>query len=134
MIRRLVVCGVVALLGVGAMAPAAGAYDEWCESDPAVVVRTPGGNTVVVHVTNAALGTEHVAALRAASISSTVQAGTGAGTDVEIEVTVPDDAVATGFATRTTASTLPWGAGTVLATDTGKSGQVMKLRFSLDVP
>ena len=132
--RRFALCGVVAVVGVGAMAPTAGAYEEWCEADPAVVIRTPGGNTVVVHVTNAALGTAHAAALRAASISSTVQAGGGAGTDVEIEVTVPDDAVATGFATRTMVSTLPWGAGTVLATDTGNSGRVMKLRFRLDIP
>jgi hypothetical protein len=134
MIRRFLLCGVVALLGVGALAPAAGAYDEWCEVDPAVLVRTPGGNTVVVHITSAALGIEHEAALRAASISTTVQAGGAGGTDVEIEVTVPDDALATGFSTRTMASTLPWGTGTVLATETGKSGQAMKLRFRLDIP
>src|SRR5687767_3132230 len=108
--------------------------DFWCETDPAVVVHTPGGSTVVVHLTNAALGTEHAAALRAATITTTVQAGSGSTTDVEVEVTVPDDAHATRFATRSVVSTGPWGDGTVLATDTGKSGQPMKLRFRLDVP
>ena len=110
------------------------AGDEWCAGDPAVMVRTPGGSTVVVHVTLWALGAEHQAALRDVAIVTTATAATGPATDVEIEVTVPDDAYATGFSTRAVASTLPWEAGTLLASDAGKSGQAMKLRFRLDVP
>ena len=124
----------VALLSTGALAAPALAGDEWCPSDPAVVVHTPGGNTVVVHVTIWALGTEHQAALRDAVIVTTATAAPGPTTDGEIRVTVPDDAYATGFPTRATASTHPWEAGTVLARDEGKSGQPMKLRFRLDVP
>ena len=124
----------VAGLGVVAVAAPAMAGDEWCPTDPAVVVRTPAGNTVVVHVTSWALGAEHAAALRDAAIVTTATAASSSATDVEIQVTVPNDAYATGFSTRAVASTLPWEAGTVLATDGGKSGQAMKLRFRLDVP
>ena len=117
-----------------AVAAPAMAGDEWCPADPAVVVRTPAGNTVVVHITIWALGAEHAAALRDAAIVTSVTAASSSATDVEIQVTVPDDAYATGFSTRVVASTHPWEAGTVLATDAGKSGQAMKLRFRLDVP
>ena len=124
----------VAGLGLSAVAAPAIAGDEWCPADPAVVVRTPAGNMVVVHVTIWALGAEHKAALRDAAIVTTATAASSAATDVEIQVTVPDDAYATGFSTRAVASTHPWEAGTVLATDEGKSGQAMKLRFRLDIP
>ena len=134
MIRRPLLSAVVALLSAGALAAPALAGDEWCPADPAVVVRTPGGNTVVVHVTVWALGAEHRAALRDAAIVTTARAASSIATDVEIQVTVPNDAYATGFSTRAVVSTLPWEAGTVLATDGGKSGQAMKLRFRLDVP
>ena len=134
MIRRLLLSKVVAVLGVGVLAPAVAAMDEWCAADPAVVIRTPGGNTVVVHVVNEALGTEHAAALRKAAVTTSTRPAGASATDVEIQVTVPHDTIATGFSTRTSASTLPWGRGTLLATATGKSGRAMKLRFRLDVP
>ena len=124
----------VAVLGVGVLAPAVSAADEWCADDPAVVIRTPGGNTVVVHVVNEALGTEHAAAVRKAAITTSTRRAGASATEVEIQVTVPNDASAAGFSTRTSASTLPWGRGTLLATATGKSGRAMKLRFRLDVP
>ena len=134
MIRRFLLSTGVAALGVGALAPAVAAVEEWCATDPAVPIRTPAGSTVVVHVTNSALGTQHEAALRDAAITTSVKRARGSGTDVEIHVTVPDDRFASGYPTRAVVSTRPWGAGTVLATAAGKSGRVMKLRFHLDTP
>jgi len=128
----------MALLCLGLLVPAASADEElWCDngSDPTVVISTPGGNTVVVHVTNWAQSSVHQAALRAATITYTAQPVTGQpATDVEIQVTVPDDQYETGFRIRSVASTQPFGAGTVLASEEGKSGQAQKLRFRLDVP
>ncbi|HET7771089.1 MAG TPA: hypothetical protein VFN74_20110 [Chloroflexota bacterium] len=124
---------VLAAGSASALASTAGAADEWCEVDPAVVIRTPGGNKVVVHVTYAALGREHQATLRETAISTTVRAAGPSATDVEIQVLIPNDRFATGFQTRSMVSTLPFGKGTPLASDQGKSGQAMKLRFRLDV-
>jgi hypothetical protein len=133
--KRRFVAAAAALLCLGVLAPAVSAGDDWCSTDPAVVIHTPGGNTVVVHLTDSALGSEHAAALRDAEITQTVQTVSNQpATDVEIQVVVPDDAFATGFRTQSVASTQPDGAGTVLASDEGKSGQTMKLRFRLDVP
>jgi hypothetical protein len=126
---------VAALLCAGSLASAVSADGEWCETDPVVLVRTPAGNQAMVHVTLYGLGTEHQAALRAATISYTTQSVSGqAATDVEIQVVVPDDQSAAGFSVRSVASTLPYASGTVLASDAGKSGLAMKLRFRLDQP
>jgi hypothetical protein len=62
-----------------------------------------------------------------------VPAGDGKGTVVTLSVTVPNTVAGTGFATRTKASTGPWGTGTVYSTATGTSGSVMQMRFTLDV-
>ena len=133
--KRILLSVLVALICLGTLAPAVGADDSWCATDPSVVIRTPGGNTVVVHVTNYAQGSQHLPALRDAAISHTTQAVPGqAATDVEIQVLVPDDEHATGYPTRSVVSTLPFEGGTVLARDEGKSGKPMKLRFRLDVP
>ncbi|HEU5317610.1 MAG TPA: hypothetical protein VFX49_15965 [Chloroflexota bacterium] len=133
--KRSLLSLLLALLCVVWLAPAALAEEEWCPIDPNLVVRTPGGNTVVVHVTNYAFGSQHVPALRAASIEYAVQSVPGlAATDVDVTVLVPDDAYASGFPTRTVASTQPFEGGIILARDDGKSGQPMRLRFRLDVP
>ena len=133
--KRSVLSLALCLLALGAFAPAALAGDEWCPVDPSLVVRTLAGNTVVVHITTYALGSEHVPALRDAAISYTVQPVPGqAATDVDVDIVVPDDAFAVGFPTRAAVSTQPFEGGTVLDSDSGKSGQAMKLRFRLDVP
>lgn len=133
--KRLFLSILMALLCLGALVPVASADYEWeCDTDPTVVISTPGGNTVVVHVTDSAQDSVHLAALRAVAISYTTQAVTGQpATDVEIQVTVPDDQYETNFPVRSVASTQPFRAGTVLASADGKSGQTLKLRFRLDV-
>jgi|SRR6266542_4274689 len=133
--KRLLLCILMGLLCVGLLVPVARADDYWCEGDPAVTIRTPTGNTVVVYLTLRALGTEHAAALRDATETYTVQAVSNApATDVELQVSIPDDQYASGFPTVSTASTQPFGGGTVLDSEPGKSGQMTKLRFRLDVP
>jgi hypothetical protein len=114
--------------------PAASAGAEWCSSDPPVVIHTPGGDVVPLHVTNYGEGREHLAAVRKASIETQVEAAnSGTGTEVTIVVLIPDDAGQGTFRTRSVVSTRPNAAGTVLATDSGRSGEAMVLQFTLDV-
>ena len=132
--RRRLVVGVAAVLLALALTPTVWA-DEWCQNDPAVVIRTPAGKTVVVHVTNYALGAQHLNALNAARIDQAVRpAANGHGTQVAIEVTVPDDAYASGFPVRSVVSTKPFGRGTVYDDESGLSGNTLRLSFRLDVP
>ena len=120
----------------------ADAIAEWCEVDPALVVRSPGGSVVVLHVTNYGQGREHLGAVRQATISSaTSPVGGGpdpAGSDgafrVEVVVEVPLGAGGQRFATKSVVSTRPSAGGTVLAAVSGHSGSPMRLAFRLDEP
>ena len=127
----------VLLLGGLAVAPA-GASAQWCEEDPLVAIQTPGGNLVVVYVLIGVLGAEHLPAAQAAAITVTVAAvdatAGGRATKVELAVLVPDDAFASAFPTRSTASSEPLGTGVVYDQTEGSSGQPMTLKFTLDVP
>lgn len=122
-----------ALLFAGAAAPAAAA--EWCDTDPLVLIATPGGALVPVYVTTGALGVEHLPAVLAASIAYTAQpVASGTATLVHLEVVVPDDAFDAHFPTRTVASTGPLATGTIYASAEGFSGTRMATTFTLDVP
>jgi hypothetical protein len=90
---------------LAAAIPAASA-DDWCSDDPPVRVVTPGGHTVVVRVTDSALGSQHLGALRAATYSYTVApAKAGTATLVTLTVNVPNDAFGVRFPTRSVVST-----------------------------
>ena len=116
-----------------ALTPTAWA-DEWCESDPAVVIRTPQGKTVVVHVTNYALGAQHIKALRDAKIDHAERpTPNGRGTRVGVEVVIPNDAYGTGFPVRSVVSSRAHGGGTVYDEERGVSGNTLRLSFTLDV-
>ena len=127
---------------VPAAAQGADAIAEWCEVDPALVVRTPAGRVVVLHVTTSGLGREHLGAVRQATISSTTSPVGGgpdpAGPDgafrVEVVVEVPLGAGGQRFATKSVVSTRPFAGGTVLAAVSGQSGSPMRLAFRLDEP
>jgi hypothetical protein len=134
--RRLLI--VAALLLATLAAPAGAGAADWCDTDPLVLITTPGGNVAPVYVLVGAAGLEHLPAVQAASILSTTEtvaarAG-GQATRVTLTVTVPDDAFAIGFPTRAAASSGPPATGTVYDQTTGSSGQAMVLRFTLPVP
>jgi hypothetical protein len=135
--RLLIVALGVLLALSGTVAPAkAGA--EWCDTDPLVLVQTPGGAIVPVFILVGAQGLEHLPAALAASLlatSHTVETTLGGrATDVTLQVTVPDDLFARGFPTRATVSSGPLGSGKIHAKAEGKSGTTMILRFTLPVP
>jgi hypothetical protein len=136
--RNLVVLFVVAALVLVALAPAPVAAAEWCDTDPLVLVVTPAGTVVPVYVLVGALGVEHLPAAQAASIVSTTVAvdatAGGRATKVALMVLVPDDVFASGFPTRSAASSGPLGSGTIYDATSGISGQTMTLRFTLAVP
>ena len=136
MIRRFVVAIVLAVLPAVTLAPAASAAsDEWCDSDPLVVIRTPKGNLVPVFNTNGVLGLKNQPALLLAKVSYTVQpADGGEKTLVKMDVTLPEGLYGRDFATRTTISTGPMGTLQVLGKAQGESGRAMKLQLTLDTP
>lgn len=109
------------------------AGDDWCETDPLVVIRTPAGHLVPVYYVSGALGLEHAATLLRATKAYTT-ASAGSKTLVTVRVTVPDDAFGTAFPTRLTVSEGPLGTLTVYDRTTGTSGSPMTARFFLNVP
>ena len=133
--RRMAATGLAALLMATAV-PIAHAGEEWCPWDPTVVISTPAGKNVVVHVTNSAFGAQHLPALKAATITQTVAAAPdGGATDVTLDVLIPNDSFASGFPVRSVASSGPAAApGTIYAAASGKSGKAMRLKFRLNVP
>ena len=133
--KRFAVALVLALLPMVALAPAAGAsFDEWCDSDPLVVITTPGKNTVAVFNTNGVKGLKHQPALLLADVDYTVQSiDGGKRTLVKMQVTLPNGLYGSGFETRAKISTGPMGTLGVLAAGNGVSGKPIKLEFVLDV-
>jgi hypothetical protein len=132
--KRFTRAALLSLALLATAAPVAQAGDSWCDFDPPILVKTPGGNNVMVHVTNGALGAQHLDALKDAEITYVATpAGLGA-TAVVVTVVVPNDSFGSGFATRSTASSGPYGAGTIYASATGSAGTPMQLSFTLNVP
>ena len=131
--RQFFLAVAVAIALLWGKVPVANAGVDFCLWDPLVVIHTPGGHTVPLHVTNYGEGSEHLAAVRSASIDTHVEAAnSGQATAVTIVVLIPDDGKGA-FRTRSVASTGPNASGTVLAADSGRSGRPMVLRFTLDV-
>jgi hypothetical protein len=131
--KRRLFAATAALGAVGLLAPAAHAGDQWCEDDPLVVIKTPGGSLVALYVTNAALGVEHLPAVLLAKIDYTVSRA-GPSTNVHMTVTIPSDMFDSHFPTRSTVSTGPLATGTIYATAEGESGKAMRMQFILPVP
>ena len=127
-----VVLGCCLLLTAQLTAPSASAGAQWCDTDPVVVIVTPGGALVPLFVNNGAQGAVHLPAVLLARMPYTVAPIAG-GTEVHLSVTVPNDLFAKGFPTRSVVSTGPLGTGTIHAAAYGVSGQPMLLTFTLDV-
>lgn len=135
---RVVLVLLTVLLALGGSVNSARAGAEWCDTDPLIIIRTPGGQLVPVFIVVGARGLEHLPAAQAASLlatSHTVQSARGGhATRVTVTVTVPDDLFERNFPTRASISTGPLGSGKVHATAEGRSGTSMDLQFTLPIP
>ena len=151
MVRRAVLGGTAAGLALAAAAwpgpapaplagrlpgaPVAWAGDEWCETDPLLLVRTPAGYTVPIYYLTgvqapANLGNGLLAVLSARYTAAPAPGGTR----VVVSVTVPPGPDAASFPTRLTVSAGPWGTRTVYGTTTGTAGAPMTVPLLLGVP
>lgn len=117
-------------------APAAWAGDEWCETDPLLLVRTPAGQLVPLYYLTGVQAPAYVGngLLAALSASAAAAPAPGGGTRVVVSVTVPPGADGASFPTRLTVSTGPWGTLTVYGTTTGAAGTPMTVQCLLGVP
>ena len=120
-------------VAAGRAAPGAGAADYWCDSDPPLVVRTPGGRHVTVYCLTGVQGPAHaVAGLLGNLTLSYTAAAAGHRTRVEVTATVPCGPGGP-YRTRLTVSDLPLGGGTVHGQTTGTCDKPMTVAFFLDV-
>jgi hypothetical protein len=111
------------------------AGEQWCETDPLVVITTPNGAPVPVFVTNGAAGIEHLVYAQLAEIRYTTGSVEGAAaTLVRMTVTVPSGIGGSRFETSSVVSTGPLKTGTILAATKGMSDQTMRMEFKLDTP
>ena len=135
---RVLLAALAVLLAMSVPTTSAQAGAEWCDTDPLVLIRTPGGQIVPVFVLVGARGLEHLPAAQAASLlatSHTVEsAGGGRATQVTVTVVVPDDIFERNFPTRAAISSGPLGSGNVHASGEGESGKPMTLSFTLHIP
>ena len=137
MVRMLLLVAVLLRALLGPAAPARAAA-EWCDTDPLLLIVTPGGTVVPVFILVGAQGAAHLPAAQAASLlatgATTEATAGGRATRFTVTVAVPDDPLGQGFPTRAAASAGPLGTGTVYAAAAGVSGAPMALRFTLAVP
>ncbi len=125
----------VGLLLSAGVTSGASASDEWCDTDPVLIITTPSGLHVPVYVDGGALGAEHLVAAQTAQMSYTAAPmANGSATNVKVTVMVSPDAFSSSFATRSAVSTGAFRTGTVYAETTGYSGQLMKMEFVLPTP
>ena len=135
------------------LATAAFGAAEWCEDDPKVVIKTPTGKQLPLHVTNYAEGLENQIYLdrvprnqkkQNAWISWSVlqsnkggqaPAGTPGGAvlwDVTIRVTIhTDPGDGKRFRTKTVASSEEYAKGTIYAQAQGAANRQMEMHFSI---
>ena len=119
---------------LGGAVPAALAGEEWCSDDPEVVITTPAGHTVVVHVTNYGRGARYLPAVAAARTWHARQAVPGqAATDVWVYSVIPNYRFER-FDVRAVTSTGLDATGTILASAAGRSGDKLTMYFRLAVP
>lgn len=133
---RLIRCVLlVALLALAPRAPTVEASNEWCDTDPILLVHTPAGHLVPVYVNVGAQGVVFtpnslLSALTMSYTASRASDGNGA-TQVSVVVVVPSLLLDPTFATRTTVSTGAFGTGAIYAQVVGVSGKAMTSTFRL---
>ena len=132
--RRRLCSVVVAFALLSALAPPAGASDEWCATDPPVQIRTPAGTNYTVFVTELALGMQYADLLKEATVTTERVEPTAdrQGTWVVLSVLIPKGNTA-GFRTGAEVRDKPNGP-LLAATYDGWSGVPMRLSFTIPVP
>jgi hypothetical protein len=113
-------------------APVVRAWDEWCDSDPLLVIRTPAGRLVTVYCLIGVFGPkEAVAGLVGNLTPSYTVAPAGNRTRVTVTALVPCGLRA-GSPTRLLVSSRPLGAGTVYGETSGPCDEPLAVSFFLD--
>ena len=151
--RRGMISTLIAGTATAIAAPAAFGAAEWCEHDPLVVILTPIGTQLPLHVTNYAEGAENKVYLDRVPTNqsfsnpwinwSVVQSRKGGKKpadvpvtavlwDITIRVTIhTDPGDGKRFRTRTVASSGEFATGTVYAQATGQANREMVMNFSI---
>jgi hypothetical protein len=121
--------------GVAPGATVVQAWDEWCDTDPLLLVITPQGNIVPLFYMTGVQAPLQVglALLGLLSMSYTAVPAQGGGTQVAVNVTVPNGLLGTRYPARLKVSTGALGTGTVYGTDTGLTGETLTVQFHLSV-
>jgi hypothetical protein len=135
--RGLLALFLVLGLIVAVQPPIARASDGWCDTDPILVVRTPGGRLVPLYVTVGAqslLLTPNTLLGSVVLSYKAVPTADGAATEVSVVINVRPSLLDRSFLTRQTVSTGAFGSGTVYAHDYGASGAPTTLFFEVPYP
>jgi hypothetical protein len=102
-----------------------------------MLLTTPHGNTLLVYITQAGQGLQHLVDLEAATLSyasSSTNRPDGPGelaTVFHVSVTIPNDPVDGSFAAMVTVSSGPMASGAIYATASGSSGTTFTLTFTV---
>ena len=137
--RRAVGTVLVRTAGAAALAAAAGhavpvawAWDEWCDSDPLLVIRTPRGRLVTVYCLIGVYGAKAVVAGLVGNLTPAYTvAPAGHRTRVTVTALVPC-LLGAGHRTRLIVTSRPLGAGTVYGETKGPCGEPLAVSFFLD--
>jgi hypothetical protein len=121
-VKRSLIAIATTLLLLGSVVPSVSA-DDWCSDDPPVRIQTPGGRSVVVKVTDHALGTVHAPALKLVTYSYVATPTLDGKTAVVLTVNIPGDSYSATFQTRSVVSSA--------ADDNAKTYQVFSDRGSV---
>jgi hypothetical protein len=112
--------------------PVARAWDEWCDSDPVLLIRTPEGRLVTVYCLIGVYGTKEVVAGLAGNLTPAYTvAARGHRTKVTVTATVPCGA-GTGFRTRMKVTSALLGTGKEYGRTDGTCGEPLAVSFFLD--
>jgi hypothetical protein len=133
--RRIALAALSAGLLLGSAIRVASA-DDWCSDDPAVNIKTPAGRSMVVKVTDYALGTQHAPALKNVTYSYVATPDLdGVSTDVVLTVVIPDDGLGAFSTKSTVASAVDENSHLyfVSVTNSGTSGAPIVHSFKLPV-
>jgi hypothetical protein len=121
--------------GVAPGAAVAQAWDEWCDTDPVLLVVTPQGSIVsLFYMTGVQTALQvGLALLGLLTVSYTAVPAQGGGTQVTVNVRVPNGLLGARYPARLKVSSGALGTGTVYGTDTGLTGETLTVQFHLSI-